>query len=52
MRLIAEYILIGNNLRVETCELILSDRIDQINRKYSSREEWMGKLPIEDEYGL
>jgi hypothetical protein len=40
------------DLFVETCELILSDRIDQINRKYSSREEWMGKLPIEDEYGL
>jgi hypothetical protein len=39
-------------LFVETCNHILNDRIDQINRQYDSRDEWMGKLPVEDEYGL
>jgi hypothetical protein len=36
---------------VETCNHILTGNLDQINRQYDSRSEWMGKLPIEDEYG-
>lgn len=40
------------NLFVETCEHILNERIDSINRKYDSRSELMGVLPVEDEYGL
>ena len=40
------------DLFVETCDHIVNGRLDQINRQYDSRAEWMGKLPIEDEYGI
>jgi len=39
------------DLFVETCGHILNGKLDQIDRQYDSRAEWMGKLPIEDEYG-
>ena len=39
------------NLFVETCNHILNDRPNDINRQYGSSDEWMGILPIEDEYG-
>lgn len=39
------------DLFVETCDHIVNGRLDQINRQYDSRAEWMGKLLIEDEYG-
>lgn len=39
------------DLFVETCSLILDDKIDKINRMYDSKSEWMNILPIEDEYG-
>jgi hypothetical protein len=40
------------DLFVDTCNKILEGNIESINRQYDSRSEWMGKLPIEDEYGL
>ena len=39
------------DLFVETCEYILSGHINKVNRRYDSRAEWRGRLPIEDEYG-
>lgn len=39
------------DLFVETCNYILNDQQDKINRMYNCRDEWMNKLPIEDEYG-
>lgn len=35
----------------ETCNHIIAGKLDQINRKYNSRHEWMNVLPIEDDYG-
>jgi hypothetical protein len=39
------------DLFVDTCSRILEGNVESINRQYDSRAEWMGKLPIEDEYG-
>ena len=39
-------------LFVDTCDHIIGGRIDSIDRKYDSRSELMGSLPIEDEYGV
>ncbi|NDB86397.1 MAG: hypothetical protein EB127_27420, partial [Alphaproteobacteria bacterium] len=39
------------DLFVETCDHVINGRLDQINRKYNCKEEYMGILPIEDEYG-
>lgn len=36
----------------ETCNHIVNGKLEEINRQYDSRAEWMGKLPIEDEYGM
>jgi len=39
------------DLFVETCEHVINNKTDQINRKYRCIEEYMNVLPIEDEYG-
>jgi len=39
------------DLFVETCEFILKDKLENINRRYDCKSELMGVLPIEDEYG-
>ena len=35
----------------ETCELILTNDLESINRTYNSRDEHAGILPIEDDHG-
>jgi hypothetical protein len=37
---------------VQTCNHILEGTMDQIDKKYDSRSEWMDILPIEDDYGF
>ena len=39
------------DLFVETCNLVIQGRLDQIDRKYNCKSELMDILPIEDEYG-